>query len=122
MAKAIHQMIRVFDPEKAIDFYKRGFGLDVEGWFDFDDFTLIYLKNPENDFELELTVNKALPSTLPTSEGGLVDEVPDGMTDYETGEPIPGSQGLQTNNPGFPGYTVGGLLLSGSIMVGMVLD
>ena len=57
MAKAVHQMIRVFDAEKAIDFYKRGFGLDVAGRFDFDGFSLIYLKNPENDFELELTVN-----------------------------------------------------------------
>ena len=58
MAKAIHQMIRVFDEDKAVDFYKRAFGLDVEGRFDFDDFTLVYLKNPETDFELELTVNK----------------------------------------------------------------
>jgi len=57
MAKAIHQMIRVFDADKAIDFYKRAFGLDVEGRFDFDGFSLIYLKNPENDFEIELTVN-----------------------------------------------------------------
>lgn len=58
MAKAIHQMIRVFDEDKAVDFYKRAFGLDVAGRFDFDDFALVYLKNPENDFELELTVNK----------------------------------------------------------------
>jgi lactoylglutathione lyase len=58
MAKAIHQMIRVFDEDKAVDFYKRAFGLDVAGRFDFDDFTLVYMKNPETDFELELTVNK----------------------------------------------------------------
>ena len=58
MAKAIHQMIRVFDENKAVDFYQRAFGLDVEGRFDFDDFTLVYLKNPETDFEIELTVNK----------------------------------------------------------------
>jgi len=58
MAKAIHTMIRVFDESKAVDFYERAFGLTVSGRFDFDDFTLVYLKNPESDFELELTVNK----------------------------------------------------------------
>ena len=58
MAKAIHTMIRVFDEDKAIDFYKCAFGLDVSGRFDFDDFTLVYMKNPETDFEIELTINK----------------------------------------------------------------
>ena len=58
MAKAIHTMIRVFDEDKAVDFYKRGFGFDVSGRFDFDDFTLVFMKDPESDFEIELTVNK----------------------------------------------------------------
>ena len=58
MAKAIHAMIRVFDEDKAVDFYKRALGLDVSGRFDFDDFTLVFMKNPETDFEIELTVNK----------------------------------------------------------------
>lgn len=58
MAKAIHMMIRVLDEAKSIDFYDKAFGLIVADRFDFDTFTLIYLKNPENDFELELTVNK----------------------------------------------------------------
>ncbi len=58
MAKAIHMMIRVLDPERSIDFYKKGFGLDVADYFDFDGFALIYLRNAENDFEVELTVNK----------------------------------------------------------------
>lgn len=58
MAKAVHSMIRVLDEERSVDFYKRAFALDVNDRLDFDDFTLIYLKNAENDFELELTVNK----------------------------------------------------------------
>ena len=33
------------------------FGLDVADRFGFDGFTLIYLRNAENDFEIELTVN-----------------------------------------------------------------
>lgn len=58
MAKAIHAMIRVLDEKRSIDFYRRGFGLTVAERMDFPDFTLVYLRNPENDFELELTVNK----------------------------------------------------------------
>jgi lactoylglutathione lyase len=58
MAKAIHTMIRVLDLEKSIDFYEKAFGLKVADRFDFDDFALVYLRNPENDFEIELTWNK----------------------------------------------------------------
>ena len=57
MAKAIHSMIRVLDERKSVDFYNRAFGLDVADRFGFDGFTLIYLRNAENDFEIELTVN-----------------------------------------------------------------
>ncbi len=57
MAKAIHTMIRVFDEAKSVDFYNKAFALGIEDRFEFDGFTLVYLKNPENDFEVELTVN-----------------------------------------------------------------
>ncbi len=59
MAKAIHTMIRVLDEEKSTDFYNKAFGLGIADRFDFDGFTLIYLRNDENDFEVELTVNKS---------------------------------------------------------------
>lgn len=58
MAKAIHMMIRVLDEERSVDFYRRGFGLDIADRFDFDAFTLVYLRNGAADFEVELTVNK----------------------------------------------------------------
>jgi lactoylglutathione lyase len=58
MAKPIHMMVRVLDAERSIDFYEKAFGLTVADRFDFDDFTLVYLRNPEADFEVELTVNK----------------------------------------------------------------
>ena len=57
MAKAIHSMIRVMDEKTSVDFYTRAFGLRVKDRFEFDGFTLVYLKNDENDFEVELTVN-----------------------------------------------------------------
>ena len=58
MAKAIHTMIRVLDEDRSVDFYDKVFGLENADRFDFDSFTLVYLRNPEADFELELTVNK----------------------------------------------------------------
>jgi lactoylglutathione lyase len=58
MAKAIHTMIRVLDLDRSIEFYDRAFGLKVADRFDFNDFALVYLRNDENDFELELTLNK----------------------------------------------------------------
>jgi lactoylglutathione lyase len=57
MGKPIHIMIRVLDEARAIDFYRRAFGLDVADRFVFDDFTLVYLHNPEAHFEVELTIN-----------------------------------------------------------------
>jgi lactoylglutathione lyase len=58
VAKAIHSMIRVLDEARSVDFYRTAFRLDVADRFDFGSFTLVYLRNPEADFELELTINK----------------------------------------------------------------
>lgn len=58
MAKQIHSMIRVLDEDRSVKFYDTAFGLKVADRLDFPDFTLIYLSNPETEFELELTVNK----------------------------------------------------------------
>ncbi len=58
MAKAIHTMIRVFDLDKSMQFYDQAFGLKECHKLDFPEFTLVYLRNDENDFEIELTLNK----------------------------------------------------------------
>ncbi len=57
MAKIIHGMIRVLEEERSVNFYRTAFGLEIADRFPFDGFTLVYLRNKENDFELELTVN-----------------------------------------------------------------
>lgn len=58
MAKMIHSMIRVLEEERSVTFYTQAFGLEIADRLDFETFTLIYLSNPESEFELELTVNK----------------------------------------------------------------
>ncbi len=80
MAKAIHTMIRVLDLDRSINFYDKAFGLTVADHFDFDGFALVYLRNDENDFEIELTLNKgeAEPYTHGTGYGHVavcVDDV-----------------------------------------------
>ncbi len=79
MAKAIHSMIRVLDEERSVAFYDKAFGLKVADRFDFDDFTLIYLRNDESDFEIELTVNKdqTEPYELGTGYGHIAVTVED---------------------------------------------
>jgi lactoylglutathione lyase len=57
MAKAIHMMVRVLDLDQSIAFYRTALGLQVADRFEFDGFTLVYLRNVEADFEVELTLN-----------------------------------------------------------------
>ena len=79
MAKAVHSMIRVLDEARSVDFYQRAFGLDIADRFAFDGFTLVYLRNREADFELELTINhgRSEPYTLGDGYGHLAVVVDD---------------------------------------------
>jgi lactoylglutathione lyase len=62
-------MIRVLEEDRSVAFYREAFGLDVADRFDFDGFTLIYLRNSENDMELELTVNKGTTTPYDLGNG-----------------------------------------------------
>lgn len=69
MAKAIHSMIRVLDEERSVRFYEDAFGLTAAERLDFDSFTLVYLSNHENSFELELTINKGRTDPYDLGDG-----------------------------------------------------
>ncbi|MBI2748295.1 MAG: VOC family protein [Burkholderiales bacterium] len=58
MAKVIHTMLRVLDLERSTSFYAKALGLRESHRLDFPEFALVYLRNDENDFEVELTLNK----------------------------------------------------------------
>lgn len=79
MAKAIHSMIRVLDEARSVAFYRDAFGLEVADRFVFDGFTLVYLRNAEADFEVELTVNhgRTAPYALGDGYGHLAVAVDD---------------------------------------------
>ncbi len=57
--KYVHACIRVLDLEKSVKFYQDALNLEIARKRDFPEykFTLVYMKSPEDDFELELTYN-----------------------------------------------------------------
>ncbi|WP_201493873.1 VOC family protein [Rubrivivax sp. A210] len=79
MAKVIHSMIRVLDLERSMRFYADALGLTEAHRLDFPDFALVYLRNAENDFEIELTLNKGRtePYTHGTGYGHIAVVVSD---------------------------------------------
>lgn len=79
MPKLIHSMIRVLDEARSVAFYEKAFGLRVAERLPFDSFTLVYMSNPESDFELELTINagRTEPYSIGDGYGHLAVSVPD---------------------------------------------
>lgn len=85
MAKAIHMMVRVLDEDRSLRFYRDVFDLEVAERFDFDGFSLIYLRNDENDFEVELTVNRSTtePYDLGNGYGHMAFVVDDLVAEHQ---------------------------------------
>tara|TARA_R110002060_G_scaffold78357_1_gene91408 strand:- start:6180 stop:6575 length:396 start_codon:yes stop_codon:yes gene_type:complete len=69
MAKMVHIMIRVLEEKRSLDFYNKGFGLTISHRLDFDDFSLIYLRNKNSDMEIELTINKSRTEPYSLGDG-----------------------------------------------------
>jgi lactoylglutathione lyase len=67
MTKLIHTMIRVRDLDASLAFYHKVLDLQPSHTLDFPDFTLVYLRNAQNDAEIELTYNK--DRTAPYTHG-----------------------------------------------------
>ena len=58
MAKVIHSMVRVLDLERTLRFYADVLDMHEAHRLDFPDFALVYVRNAENDMEIEFTLNK----------------------------------------------------------------
>lgn len=69
MATPTHSMIRVVDEARSTDFYRRAFALEQADRFDFEGFTLVYLRHPSSPFEVELTVNKGRSEPYAPGDG-----------------------------------------------------
>ena len=84
MAKVIHAMFRVIDEDRPRDFYAKAFGLEAADRYEFDGFTLVYLRNREADFEVELTINhgRTEPYALGDGYGHIAVAVDDLDTEH----------------------------------------
>jgi lactoylglutathione lyase len=58
MSKITHSMIRVRHLDPSLKFYADCFALHPAHRLDFPEFSLVYLRNAENDAEIELTWNR----------------------------------------------------------------
>jgi lactoylglutathione lyase len=58
VTKLIHSMVRALDLERSIAFYRDAFGLAESHRLEFPTFSLVYLREPESGYEIELTWNK----------------------------------------------------------------
>lgn len=83
----VHSCIRVLDLEESKDFYKDALNLKVIRERDFpeDKFTLVYMKRPNGNFELELTYNydRETPYTIGNGYSHLAVTVDDLETSYQ---------------------------------------
>lgn len=58
-----------------------------------------------------------LPRTTHKDPAGVADEFPDSSRGVRDGRTMTEAVGLQTNNPGYPGYTTSGMLLAGAASI-----
>ena len=79
MAKLIHAMVRVMDLDRSLRFYADVLDMHESHRLDFPEFALVYLRNSQNDMEIELTLNKGRtePYTHGTGYGHIGVVVPD---------------------------------------------
>ena len=69
----------------------------------------------------QVFVDRFVPRSQEKDGSRLVDEVPDDSVVTSTGAPVAGAQGLQTNNPGWPGFSSGGWMWGGAVTLSMPL-
>ncbi len=69
---------------------------------------------------LSLQAHRLIPRHQTKDDALIADELPDDARDARTGKPIPGSQGLQTNNPGWPGFASEGWILGGALTLALI--
>ncbi|MFO0676511.1 MAG: hypothetical protein U0169_08255 [Polyangiaceae bacterium] len=69
-----------------------------------------------------LGVQRVVPRDVRKDPSLLRDEVPDDAVLASTRRPVPGREGLQTNDPGWPGFGSGGFVWTGSFSVAVPFE
>ena len=107
--KFLHTCYRVQDLDKSLEFYQDVLGFEISRKRDFpeDKFTLVYLKVPGSDYELELTYNydKEEPYTIGDGYGHIaigVDDLEATHKKYsETGYEVTELKALSNNSTSY---------------------
>ncbi len=68
---------------------------------------------------LALQLHRLLPRHQKKDPALLVDEFVDGAYDRNTGAEVQAARGLQTNNPGYPGFASAGYVYGGSVSLNL---
>jgi hypothetical protein len=69
----------------------------------------------------QLFADRLIPRSNTKNPSQLVDELPDGAVYATSLAPVPGSRGLQTNNPGWPGFSSQGWLWGAMVTLSIPL-
>ncbi len=64
---------------------------------------------------IQLFANRLIYRNNTKDSSRISDELPDNATFAGTSNSVPGAQGLQTNNPGWPGYSSAGWITGGAV-------
>lgn len=107
--KFLHTCYRVQNLDKSLEFYQDVLGFEISRKRDFpeDKFTLVYLKVPGSDYELELTYNydKEEPYTIGDGYGHIaigVDDLEATHKEYsETGYEVTDLKALSNNSTSY---------------------
>jgi len=67
--KLAHTMLRTGSPKEMIEFYKKAFGFELREEKEMDNFTLYFLRHPEQTAEIELTYNHGKDERYDKGEG-----------------------------------------------------
>jgi hypothetical protein len=70
---------------------------------------------------VQFFADRFIPRSNQKDESRITDQVPDNSIVSSTGAPVVGAQGLQTNNPGWPGFSSSGWLWGGAVTLSMPL-
>lgn len=70
---------------------------------------------------LQLFVHRLVPRHASKDDARIADELPDDAALGSTHDPVAGAAGLQTNNPGWPGFASGGWLSGGAFTLAIPL-
>jgi hypothetical protein len=70
---------------------------------------------------IQLFADRLVPRNNEKNPSQLVDELPDGAVYATSLAPVPGSKGLQTNNPGWPGFSSQGWIWGAMVTISIPL-